>query len=66
MLRLTLATLTVAFALAAFTLARQLAGKLDGVRRAVFDNTMVYWHYVVVQGVAGVALVHGFPRLING
>ena len=49
--------------MASFAIARHLAGRLDAVRRVVFDNTRLLWHYVVAQGVVAVALVHGFPRL---
>jgi cytochrome c oxidase subunit I+III len=49
----------------AYTIARRLAGKLDGVRRATFDNTMLFWHYTTAQGLAGLLLTCGFPRLIG-
>ena len=49
--------------MALFAIARRLAGRLDAVRRVVFDNTRLLWHYVVVQGIVAIALVHGFPRL---
>ena len=49
----------------AYTIARWLAGKLDGVRRATFDNTMLFWHYTVAQGLIGLLLTHGFPRVIG-
>ncbi|GAB3551624.1 cytochrome c oxidase subunit I [Noviherbaspirillum agri] len=48
-----------------YTVARSLAGKLNAERRVTFDNTMLYWHYAVAQGVVGIALVHSFPRLIG-
>jgi cytochrome c oxidase subunit I+III len=48
-----------------FTLARHLAGKLDAVRRVTFDNYMLLYHYAVAQSLLGLALVHGFPRLIG-
>jgi cytochrome c oxidase subunit I+III len=57
------AALVVVMAL--FTLARSAAGRLDRVRRVTFDNTMLLWHYTVAQGLAGLALVHGFPRLVG-
>jgi cytochrome c oxidase subunit I+III len=50
--------------MAFYSLARSLAGLLDRERRATFDNTMLLWHYGVGQGIVGLALVHGFPRLI--
>jgi cytochrome c oxidase subunit I+III len=49
----------------AYTIARRLAGKLDGVRRATFDNTMLFWHYTGAQGVFGLLLTYGFPRLVG-
>jgi cytochrome c oxidase subunit I+III len=52
-------------AMALYTLAYHRAGRLDRVRRAVFDNTRLFWHYTVAQSLAGLALVHGFPRLAN-
>jgi cytochrome c oxidase subunit I+III len=48
--------------MALFVLARSFAGRLDGVRRQTFDNTMLVWHYAVLQGLVGLALVHFFPR----
>ena len=48
-----------------YTCARASAGLLDRERRSTFDNTMVFWHYTVAQGVVGVALVHGFPRMVS-
>jgi cytochrome c oxidase subunit I+III len=49
-----------------YTIARWLAGKLDSVRRTTFDNTMLFWYYTVGQGLAGLILVYGFPRLSGG
>jgi cytochrome c oxidase subunit I+III len=54
------ATLTI---MALYTVARSLTGKLDAVRRVTFDNTMLLWHYAVAQGLIGLAIVGGFPRL---
>jgi cytochrome c oxidase subunit I+III len=51
-------------AMALYTAAYHRAGRLDRVRRAVFDNTRLFWHYAVAQSLAGLALVHGFPRLV--
>jgi cytochrome c oxidase subunit I+III len=30
------------------------------------DNTMLFWHYTVLQGLAGLLIVHGFPRAVGG
>ena len=49
-----------------YTIARWLAGKLDSVRRTTFDNTMLFWYYTVGQGVAGLLVVYGFPKLVGG
>ncbi len=50
--------------LALFALARRAAGKMDAVRRVTFDNARLFWQYTVLQSLAGLALVHGFPRLV--
>ncbi len=47
-----------------YTLARWIFGLLDKERRATFDNTRLFLHYTVAQGLIGLALVHGFPRLV--
>jgi len=52
--------------MAAFTLARWWAGTLDRVRRSVFDNTMLLWHYTAAQGIVALVVIHGFPRLASG
>jgi hypothetical protein len=44
-------------------MARSAAGLLTPVRRATFDNTMLLWHYTVGQGLLGLLVVHGFPRI---
>ena len=56
--------LTLAF-MVLFALARSFAGRLDGVRRAVFDNTRLLWHYAVLQGLAGLAAGHLSPRALG-
>jgi len=57
------ATITV---MGLYTVARWLTGRLTSVRRVTFENTMLLWHYTVVQGLAGLALVYGFPHLAAG
>jgi cytochrome c oxidase subunit I+III len=57
--QLTLAVL----AITGFAIARSLAGRLDRKRRVVFDNLGLLYHYTVGQGLLGLLLVHGFPRL---
>jgi heme/copper-type cytochrome/quinol oxidase subunit 3 len=51
--------------LALFALARATRGLVDRVRRVTFDNARLFWHYSVGQGLVGLALVHGFPRLVG-
>jgi len=48
-----------------YAIARWLAGKLDSVRRSTFDNVMLFWHYTTAQGLVGLVVVHGFPRLLG-
>jgi cytochrome c oxidase subunit I+III len=48
-----------------YTVARSLLGLLDGQRRATFDNTFLFWHYAVGQGLVGLAVVHLSPRLLG-
>jgi heme/copper-type cytochrome/quinol oxidase subunit 3 len=48
--------------LALYAAARRNAGLLDHERRNVFDCVRLLWHYVVGQNLAGLALVHGFPK----
>jgi cytochrome c oxidase subunit I+III len=55
----------VAVTLALYALARRAAGLLDGARRVNFDNARLFWHYVAAQTLAGMAMVHGFPRLVE-
>jgi cytochrome c oxidase subunit I+III len=49
--------------MAGFAIARSLAGMLNLRRRVVFDNLVLLWHYTVAQGLFGLLLVHGFPRI---
>ena len=53
----------VASLMAAYTIARSVAGLLDARRRVTFDNTRLMWHYMVAQGLVGLVLLHGFPRV---
>jgi len=46
-----------------YTIARSVAGKLDGARRVTFDNTRCLGLYAVAQGLAGLLVVHVAPRL---
>jgi cytochrome c oxidase subunit I+III len=35
------------------------------VRRNVYDNLALLWHYGTAQGLLGLALIHGFPRMVG-
>jgi cytochrome c oxidase subunit I+III len=48
-----------------YTLARSLAGKLNRIWRATFDNTLLFALYTAGQGLVGIALTHLLPRLIG-
>jgi hypothetical protein len=50
-------------AMVLYALARQATGRVDRARRVTFDNARLFWHYTVAQTLAGLAMVHGFPRL---
>lgn len=51
--------------IAGFTSARALAGRLDSIRRAVFDTLSLLWCYALGQGLLGLLLTHGFPRMVG-
>lgn len=53
-------------AMALFAGVRALSGRLDRARRVVFDNLALFWGYGIGQAVLGLALTHGFPRLVAG
>jgi cytochrome c oxidase subunit I+III len=48
-----------------YTLARSFCGMLTGLRRATFDNTMLFWHYGTAQALVALAVSTLFPRLIG-
>ena len=48
---------------ACFVVARLFAGHVDRRRRATVENLTLMWVYVTVQGLFGLVLVHGFPRI---
>jgi cytochrome c oxidase subunit I+III len=56
------ATVTI---MAWFVLARSFAGLVDPIRRQMYDNTMLMWHYSVAQALVAVALVQLAPRLLG-
>jgi cytochrome c oxidase subunit I+III len=51
--------------MAFFTVARSISGRLDTVRRSTFDNTQLFWHYGVAQGLLALLVVHVFSRAIG-
>ena len=48
-----------------FVVARHFTGRLDSERRGTIENTGLLVFYAVAQGLLGLLLVHGFPRLIG-
>jgi cytochrome c oxidase subunit I+III len=50
--------------MALFAVARVLTDQVSVARRVIIDNTAILLHYAVAQGMLGLALVHGFPRLV--
>ncbi|HEX9905032.1 MAG TPA: cytochrome c oxidase subunit I [Propylenella sp.] len=48
-----------------FVLARSLVGLINSVRRQMYDNTMLVWHYAVAQSLIAMAIVQLFPRLVG-
>jgi cytochrome c oxidase subunit I+III len=47
-----------------FVFARLVAGRLDATRRVTFDSLALLAYYSAAQGLVGVLLVHGFPRVV--
>jgi hypothetical protein len=48
--------------MAAYTFSRTACGLIDARRRVSFDNTRLFWHYMVGQGLLANLLLHGLPR----
>jgi len=44
-----------------YVCARSWSGKLQAEARASLDNTVVLWHYVTVQGLAGMGIIYLMP-----
>jgi cytochrome c oxidase subunit I+III len=38
---------------------------LDAERRGTYENTAIFLYYAAGQGLVGLLLVHGFPRMIG-
>jgi cytochrome c oxidase subunit I+III len=49
-----------------FVLARTFCRRLDASRRVTFDNLTLLHYYAIGQGLLGMLLMHGFPRLVMG
>jgi cytochrome c oxidase subunit I+III len=56
---------TVVVIMGLYTFARSVCGLINRERRATFDNTMLFWHYTVVQGLIALAVVHLSPRFLG-
>lgn len=52
--------------MAAYLVARLWSGKLAPDARATLDNTVLFWQYTALQGIATVALVQLLPRVMAG
>ncbi len=52
-------------AMGLYTLTRSLCGLLNAERRATFDDTLLLWHYTVIQGLVGLAVIHLSPWLLG-
>ncbi|MHA6298327.1 cytochrome c oxidase subunit I [Devosia sp. CAU 1758] len=48
-----------------FAAARLGTSQLDAQRRVTFDNAALLYYYAVGQGLFGLLLVHGFPRMLG-
>ena len=51
------------FLCACFVAVRLLAGHIDTRRKVMVDNLALLWLYTTGQGLLGLLLVHGFPRI---
>ncbi|GHA36082.1 cytochrome c oxidase subunit I [Devosia pacifica] len=49
-----------------FAVGRVITAQLDAKRRVTFDNAALLYYYTAGQGLFGLLLIHGFPRLIGG
>jgi cytochrome c oxidase subunit I+III len=49
----------------ALVVARHFANRLDRERRVTFENMALLYYYTVAQSLLGLALIHGFPRLVG-
>lgn len=56
--------IAIVLLMGSYLLARSLSDHLRPRARATLDNTVLFWHYVTVQGLVGSALVQGLPMLM--
>jgi cytochrome c oxidase subunit I+III len=49
----------------AFACGRLVTKRLNRKRRITFDNAALLYWYTAAQGLCGLALIHGFPRLVG-
>jgi len=49
--------------MAAYTLARSWSGLLNARRCATFENTRIFWHYMVGQAIVAIFVLNVLPRL---
>ena len=54
------------FLMSVFCSARIVARQLDRIRWASLENTALLHGYLIAQSLVGLAVVHGFPRLMGG
>lgn len=63
-LALQLQIVAAVIVMAGFAIARAIAGRLTSIRRVVFDNLSLLWAYAIGQGLLGLLVTHGFPRMV--
>jgi cytochrome c oxidase subunit I+III len=51
--------------LSTFACGRLVTKRLNRKRRVTFDNAALLYWYTAAQGLCGLVLIHGFPRLIG-
>ena len=51
---------------AGYVIARYATGLLDTERCLTYQTVHLLWMYAVAQGLTGLLIVHGFPRLVGG
>ncbi len=59
------AYVAIAILMAGYTAVRSWCGRLTAQRSVTLENTALFWHYTVAQGLLGLVLVHGVPRVLG-